>query len=544
MAVTGAGHGTHLFAHPRETGALHGISEALAATMIVTALPVAVVWTLRARGIVRSPVVEILLAIAISLAVGWAGEVLWARHRHADGALFSELLLWGWLRRRRNEQRLAHADLLLAELVRPPTGQARRASERLLRQLAAAIDAQDAYLDGHSRRVARHATMIAREMGLPRREVARIRAAAAVHDVGKLSVPLTVLDKPGPLTTEEFELIKRHPTDGEAIVARLEDAKLSAIVRHHHERFDGGGYPDGVAGEAIPLGARIVAVADTFDAITSTRAYRPAVPHRQALDVLRDVAGTQLEPRAVHAFLRHYGGRRPIALWTSLTAILSEAARRTGLSAPASPLFSAKTVVLVAASAAIGSGGLALVPAIGGPHAVPGAVRGAGVSASSASDAGLAALPLPLTETLAGAAVPRSATRRHHHAGTLRRRHGADRRHAAAPRQVAAVRAHRAARYSGTTAYLAPSHTTRPVHRPSSHGGGSSSSGASQGGGGSASTTTTAPSGGSSGSGSGGPGSQGLAHGNGPNGTGPPGLTGQNPGQSGAPPPGQAKKSH
>ena len=134
----------------------------------------------------------------------------------------------------------------------------------------------------------RHAYMIARGMGLPPAEIARIRTAAALHDVGKLDTPREVLNKPGRLSDEEFALIQRHPVDGAAMVAELGDDEVTAIVRHHHERLDGGGYPDGLEGSEIPLGARIIAVADTFDALTSTRPYRPGCRHKKALDILRE----------------------------------------------------------------------------------------------------------------------------------------------------------------------------------------------------------------------------------------------------------------
>ena len=148
--------------------------------------------------------------------------------------------------------------------------------------------------------------------------MARIRTAAAVHDVGKISTPREVLNKTGRLSEEEFAVIKRHPADGAAIVAEIGDPELTAMVRHHHERLDGRGYPDGLAGGEIPLGARIIAVADTFDAITSTRPYRAGARHKKALDTLRREAGAQLDPDAVAAFLRYYSGRRSVAWWSVL----------------------------------------------------------------------------------------------------------------------------------------------------------------------------------------------------------------------------------
>src|SRR5205807_540063 len=143
-----------------------------------------------------------------------------------------------------------------------------------LEALARLLAARDPYTHGHCQRVANHAERIARTMHLEPAAVARVRTAALIHDVGKLYTPRTVVNKPGSLTDEEFELIKRHAADGGALVAAAEDPELARIVRHHHERQDGSGYPDSLAGEEIPLGARILAVADTFDAFTSHRPYK------------------------------------------------------------------------------------------------------------------------------------------------------------------------------------------------------------------------------------------------------------------------------
>jgi putative nucleotidyltransferase with HDIG domain len=191
---------------------------------------------------------------------------------------------------------------------------------RLLDQLARAIEAQDPYIDGHSRRVARHAAMIASKMRLPAAEVGRIRTAGALHDVGKLSTPAGILGKPARLTAAEYEVVKLHAVEGARMVACLQDDELRAIVRHHHERMDGSGYPDGLNSDEIPLGARIVAVADIFDAITAPRPYRPPAPHRQAFRTLSDEAGTRLDAGVVHAFMRCYSGRSTVALWAALRA--------------------------------------------------------------------------------------------------------------------------------------------------------------------------------------------------------------------------------
>jgi putative nucleotidyltransferase with HDIG domain len=162
---------------------------------------------------------------------------------------------------------------------------------------------------GHARRVSRYSAGIARQLDLPWREVAQVRQAAAVHDIGKLEMPAWIVNKRGPLSDEEFAIVEKHVLIGAKMVAGLgEDEEMVSIVRHHHERFDGRGYPDGLAGEEIPLGARIVAVADTFDAVTASRPYRAAVGHPEAFELLGAVAGTQLDPELVRAFLGCYEG--------------------------------------------------------------------------------------------------------------------------------------------------------------------------------------------------------------------------------------------
>jgi putative nucleotidyltransferase with HDIG domain len=213
-----------------------------------------------------------------------------------------------------NERRLSAALALLhgAGVTGELTG-GRRA--QLLSELAAELEARDPWTHGHSRRVAAHAVAIAVQMGLSERQVAIVRAAAVLHDVGKINTPRAVLHKPARLTQVELGLIELHPVDGAEIVSSLGNPELTAIVRHHHERLDGSGYPDRLRGNEIPLGARIVAVADTFDAITSTRPYRPARTHDRALQILEEEAGTRLDPVGVSAFCAHYREHRPRPLW-------------------------------------------------------------------------------------------------------------------------------------------------------------------------------------------------------------------------------------
>jgi HD-GYP domain-containing protein (c-di-GMP phosphodiesterase class II) len=174
-----------------------------------------------------------------------------------------------------------------------------------IRALSASIDAKDKYTQGHSERVSMLSEMIALASGMNPIQAERLRIAGLVHDVGKIGVPEAVLTKQGKLTDAEFELIKAHPTIGHTI---LKDIPLLGdilpSVLHHHERWDGKGYPHGLAGQAIPINARIVSVADSFDAMSSTRSYRGAMDRARVLGELRRARGTQLDADLVDAFLK------------------------------------------------------------------------------------------------------------------------------------------------------------------------------------------------------------------------------------------------
>lgn len=170
--------------------------------------------------------------------------------------------------------------------------------------LVVTLEARDKYTEGHSLRVARYATGIAETLALTPGLCDQVGTASLLHDLGKVGVRDSILDKPGGLTPEEWAVMRQHPVVGSRILAPLVFlAEEARSVRHHHERFDGAGYPDGLAGEAIPLPARIIAVADSFDAMSTARPYRPALPMAEALAEIDRAAGTQLDPRIVSAFL-------------------------------------------------------------------------------------------------------------------------------------------------------------------------------------------------------------------------------------------------
>jgi cyclic di-GMP phosphodiesterase len=186
--------------------------------------------------------------------------------------------------------------------------QAQRIQELFLQgvqMLARALEAKDSYTRGHSIRVSRYAVGTARRLGFADSTLDSIRLGGELHDIGKIGTREAVLHKPGSLTAEEFRQITEHPLLGERMLSPLarELPEVLRIVRCHHERLDGRGFPDGLRGEKIPIEARIVAVADTFDAITTRRPYRDSRSPEAAVDELRRVAGTQLDPEPVEAFV-------------------------------------------------------------------------------------------------------------------------------------------------------------------------------------------------------------------------------------------------
>jgi HD-GYP domain-containing protein (c-di-GMP phosphodiesterase class II) len=170
--------------------------------------------------------------------------------------------------------------------------------------LVSLVDLRDSYTGGHSGRVANYARAIGLHLGLQDSQLEHVVMAALMHDIGKIGVPDHVLLKPGKLTDEEFVHIRKHPELGWMALKDLDDFKhISLIVLHHHERMDGRGYPGGLEGSAIPLGARIIAVADSYDALTTNRPYRPARTRQHAVDELLACSESQFDPRVLSAFL-------------------------------------------------------------------------------------------------------------------------------------------------------------------------------------------------------------------------------------------------
>ena len=197
-----------------------------------------------------------------------------------------------------DERRLRDADL--AELKAFLTG---------VQALVNSLETKDQYTRDHSKKVAQIALMMAREIpGMNNDRMREIRIGAWLHDIGKIGIPLTILHKEGPLNAEEWDEVKKHTIYGARILEPLSKhyPEVQRIVRHEHERWDGKGYPDGIAGTDIPLGSRLIMIADTYDAICSTRPYRAAMTREDALKVIQEGSGTQFDPSLVPVFEKTY----------------------------------------------------------------------------------------------------------------------------------------------------------------------------------------------------------------------------------------------
>jgi putative nucleotidyltransferase with HDIG domain len=173
-----------------------------------------------------------------------------------------------------------------------------------IKALAEALETKDVYTRGHSERTVHYAVLIAKHLGLSEKEQDWIQYGAILHDIGKIGVPENILNKPGTLTEEEYEIMKRHPVMGAEIVRHIKYLDpVVPIILHDHERYDGTGYPYGLSEEAIPLGARIVALVDAYDAMTTDRVYRKAMTKEEAIEEIRRKAGTQFDPQLAEIFI-------------------------------------------------------------------------------------------------------------------------------------------------------------------------------------------------------------------------------------------------
>jgi putative nucleotidyltransferase with HDIG domain len=213
------------------------------------------------------------------------------------------------LDQRRLEVENKEYRLRLEDKVREQTEKIHSAFLNSITSLAFALEARDKYTSGHSQRVSKIALLICRRLGLPQDYVEKVTLAGLVHDIGKIGIKESILMKEGPLTEEEYSHIMAHSVIGEHILRpAIDDEEILKIVRHHHERYNGSGYPDGLSRQQIPLGARILAVADIYDAMTSDRPYRKALSPVTAIAELKEQTGHMFDPVVVDAFFQIASG--------------------------------------------------------------------------------------------------------------------------------------------------------------------------------------------------------------------------------------------
>jgi putative nucleotidyltransferase with HDIG domain len=343
---------------PRYPHLTRYIPASLLATLVVLVLPAVLAASLVPPRGPLSTLASGGLAVLASLLLARLGAAAWQSRSRRSDLVFAELMLWGLARRWWVERRLDH---LCAAYERAARANATVRVETL-EAIALLLEARSPYTYGHCRRVARHAELIASAMRLMPAEVATIRTAALLHDVGKIYTPPELLQKGEPLTDEEAEIVMRHSADGARMLSQVKDPSLAAIVLHHHERVGGGGYPEGLLREEIPLGARIVAVANTFDALTSRRPGRPACNQREALAMLRAESGSALDRRVVDTFTECCSARRSVLSLAFLTAVSERATGALQLPGGLGLTGTSTTAQVLPALGAVGL--LALSPAI------------------------------------------------------------------------------------------------------------------------------------------------------------------------------------
>lgn len=259
-------------------------------------------------------IVAVVLALVAAVTLGSLYSLVWRGGQPLEGLvrdvqlttagimLVEAAVLWVVLKRaygRSSEQMGTQARALAAAL-----SESESAYDSTLRALSVALDVRDRELEGHSQRVARYMELMARELRLPKVDLPTLRRGALLHDLGKIGIPDEILRKAGELASSEWTIMKRHPAYGARILAGIPFLSGAAeIVRHHHEHYDGTGYPDGLAGDEIPVGARIFALADAFDAMTSDRSYRTAISVADARREIERCSGGQFDPTIATAFL-------------------------------------------------------------------------------------------------------------------------------------------------------------------------------------------------------------------------------------------------
>lgn len=278
----------------------------LGASVMVAVAPMALallffVWT----GRYPTPVPALLLVGLFTLVAVVGGAWLWDDHHPESMFSFGDLMLWNWWRRHRAEKRLVlNTQLLGFERSGAYRGDP-IADEKdrleLLAEIADALDAKSSYTFDHTDRVERLAHDMGLALGLSEEQLKKLSTAAFLHDVGNIRIPEHILLKPGDLSPEDRRTVESHALLGAMMAYEVVTRDVADGILHHHERWDGNGYPNGLAGERIPLYARVIAVAETYDALTSTRAHRESLSPAGALELIRSEAGAQFDPLVVEA---------------------------------------------------------------------------------------------------------------------------------------------------------------------------------------------------------------------------------------------------
>lgn len=237
------------------------------------------------------------------------------RHRSEMETLRATSLVDAQVGRLQNRQKLLDAVVIeRTKEIEQAYGKLKEASREAIQALAQAIEARDMYTKGHSARVARYSVALARETRYPEHEIETLEFAAFLHDVGKIGVRDSVLLKAGPLDEEEWKHMRTHPVVGYEIAVKLEIMRpLVSCIRNHHERWDGKGYPDGLAGDQIPLIARIVAIADAFDAMATDRPYKAALTLDESIAAFRKQRGVMYDPQLSELFIERVIGELKLA---------------------------------------------------------------------------------------------------------------------------------------------------------------------------------------------------------------------------------------
>jgi uncharacterized membrane protein YgcG len=352
---------------------------AAAATLWTLGVPaVTLILLLAATGRHAPALLAGVITVGASLGAMAVGSRWWRTRPESQSLSFAQLMMWTWFRRARALRTLERTLQLLE-------GGSPVHQLQVLRQLSSALETKDRYTHGHSRRVERHAIRTAMELDstISQEEIEDVALSAALHDVGKIEIPDSILQKEGALTPREQSIVKWHTVVGARLVAKTGNRRVAQAVLHHHESWDGTGYPHGLRGEEIPLYARIIAVSDAFDAMTSSRPYRSSLGRARAVQVLKSETGRQFDPRVVEAFLRSLPTHASVAIMVPGVAHAMRQiggwARRIGLAS------TAPGTAGVVVAAVVGTAVLSLPPS---PVAQPSPSESDGKAETAMTDSG------------------------------------------------------------------------------------------------------------------------------------------------------------